>query len=312
MDVVAEQVDFGIYIPQISFGFEEMRARARLCEQLGVTSFWLYDHLYTPGLPAIRSPGGLDPRHRPADADRHAPRRPPRRQQQPPPPRPAGPDGDDVGCPVRAVGSNWASGSGSYEAEHREGGFAWGTLAERSARLAEGLEIVTRMFADERTTFEGVITRSTICRTCRGPVQTPRPPIHVGRHRRPLHPAAGRPATPTSGTSPPTGSGKAGRPIALDAALRAGGPRSRIRTPFPGGGAGARGRRPGRRRRGPGAGRAALSPARLGPARRRLYRHATGRSSTASGRSWTAGFTLFVFFPYDRGEEATFGCWRPR
>jgi len=71
-------------------------------------------------------------------------------------------------------------GSGSYEAEHREGGFPWGPLSERSQRLEEGLEIITRMFAQERTTFDGRWYQVRDLANLPRPVQQPRPPIHVG------------------------------------------------------------------------------------------------------------------------------------
>ena len=43
-------VELGIYIPQVALDFDALLSRARTCEELGF-SFWLYDHLYTPGLP---------------------------------------------------------------------------------------------------------------------------------------------------------------------------------------------------------------------------------------------------------------------
>ena len=44
-------VEFGIYIPQIGLSYELLRDRAQLCEELGYSSFWCFDHLYGPGLP---------------------------------------------------------------------------------------------------------------------------------------------------------------------------------------------------------------------------------------------------------------------
>ena len=71
-------------------------------------------------------------------------------------------------------------GSGSYEPEHREGGFAWGPLSERSGRLEESLEIITRMFAGERTTFEGQWYQVRDLANLPRPAQQPGPPIHIG------------------------------------------------------------------------------------------------------------------------------------
>jgi alkanesulfonate monooxygenase SsuD/methylene tetrahydromethanopterin reductase-like flavin-dependent oxidoreductase (luciferase family) len=71
-------------------------------------------------------------------------------------------------------------GSGSYEPEHGEGGFPWGPLVERSARLEEALEIITRMFVSERTTFDGQWYQVRDLPNLPQPVQRPRPPIHIG------------------------------------------------------------------------------------------------------------------------------------
>jgi alkanesulfonate monooxygenase SsuD/methylene tetrahydromethanopterin reductase-like flavin-dependent oxidoreductase (luciferase family) len=71
-------------------------------------------------------------------------------------------------------------GSGSYQAEHHEGGLPWGSFAERSERLGEALEIITRMFDGGRTTFEGRHYTVADLPNLPGPVQSPRPPIHIG------------------------------------------------------------------------------------------------------------------------------------
>src|SRR3979411_3548493 len=44
-------IEFGIYVPQIGFTYDEIRARAELCEELGFHSIWFFDHLYGPELP---------------------------------------------------------------------------------------------------------------------------------------------------------------------------------------------------------------------------------------------------------------------
>jgi alkanesulfonate monooxygenase SsuD/methylene tetrahydromethanopterin reductase-like flavin-dependent oxidoreductase (luciferase family) len=172
-------VEFGFYIPQISFTYEQMLARARLCEELGITSFWLFDHLYTPGLPGYDALEGwtlatallaqtttLRVGHLVVNNNLRHP----------------------VLLAKMATTLDVVSGgrlelglgSGSYEAEHHQGGLPWGSLRERSERLGEALEIVTRMFADEQTTFEGRYFQVRDMPSRPRPVQTPRPPIHVG------------------------------------------------------------------------------------------------------------------------------------
>lgn len=182
-------VEFGVYIPQVSLGFDEMLARARLCDELGMDSFWLYDHLYAPGLPQF---GGLEGwilatallvqttqlrvGHLVVNNNLRNP----------------------VLLAKMATTLDVISGgrlelgmgSGSYEAEHHEGGFPWGSFRERSERLGEALEIVTRLFAEERTSFEGHHYQVRDVPNLPRPIQQPRPPIHIGgmglRHTLPL------------------------------------------------------------------------------------------------------------------------------
>ncbi|HEY1734437.1 MAG TPA: LLM class flavin-dependent oxidoreductase, partial [Acidimicrobiales bacterium] len=81
-------------------------------------------------------------------------------------------------------------GSGSVEEEHLQAGLPWGSFAERSSRLGEALQIVTDMFANERTTFSGRHFDVRDVPNLPPPVQHPRPPVHVGgmgpRHTLPL------------------------------------------------------------------------------------------------------------------------------
>ena len=176
---MAAAIDFGIYVPQVSFSFEEMLDRALLCEQLGYSSFWLFDHLYTPGLPRFGALEGwtlatallartarLRVGHLVIDNNFRHPALLARMATT-----------LDV---ISGGRLDLGIGSGSYEAEHREGGFLWGSLAERSERLGESLEIVTRMFAGEVTTFEGRHYQVRELPNLPRPVQSPRPPIHVG------------------------------------------------------------------------------------------------------------------------------------
>jgi len=42
---VGERIEFGIYVPQLAFGYDEIVGRARLCEELGFSSLWLFDQV---------------------------------------------------------------------------------------------------------------------------------------------------------------------------------------------------------------------------------------------------------------------------
>jgi alkanesulfonate monooxygenase SsuD/methylene tetrahydromethanopterin reductase-like flavin-dependent oxidoreductase (luciferase family) len=173
------RAEVGVYIPQVSVTFEQLLARALLCEQLGYDSFWVYDHLYAPNLPGNDALEGwtlatallarttrLRVGHLVLDNNfRH----------------PALLAKMATTLDVISGGRlDFGIGSGSYEPEHGEGGFPWGPLVERSARLEEALEIITRMFASERTTYDGQWYHVRDLPNLPQPVQQPRPPVHIG------------------------------------------------------------------------------------------------------------------------------------
>lgn len=176
---MARRIDFGIYVPQIAFDYADILGRARLCEELGYTSFWLFDHLYGPELPDTPSfEGWTLATALLANTERLR-------------------VGHLVLCNTfrhPALLAKMATtldvisggrlelgiGSGSYEPEHDRAGIPWGTFAERSDLLGESLEVITQMFAAPVTTFEGEHFRLDDFPNLPPPVQQPRPPIHVG------------------------------------------------------------------------------------------------------------------------------------
>jgi alkanesulfonate monooxygenase SsuD/methylene tetrahydromethanopterin reductase-like flavin-dependent oxidoreductase (luciferase family) len=146
-------LELGIYIPQVAIDFDALLERARVCEELGF-SFWLYDHLYAPGLPdqpalegwtaataLLASTSTLTVGHlvlnnnfrHPALLARMA----------------------TTLAVISGGRFELGLGSGSYEQEHTEGGFPWGPFSERTERLGESLAIIRAMFSNDRTTFEG-------------------------------------------------------------------------------------------------------------------------------------------------------------
>jgi F420-dependent oxidoreductase-like protein len=176
---MAPRVDFGIYVPQLAFEYPDILDRARLCEELGYTSFWLFDHLYGPELPETPSFEGwtlatallantelLRVGHLVmCNTFRH--------------PALLG----KMATTLDAISGgrlDLGIGSGSYAPEHERVGIPWGSFAERSEMLGEALEIITQMFSSELTTFEGKHYRLRDFPNLPRPVQQPRPPIHVG------------------------------------------------------------------------------------------------------------------------------------
>jgi F420-dependent oxidoreductase-like protein len=71
-------------------------------------------------------------------------------------------------------------GAGWNEGEHAAYGFPFPALDERMTMLEEQLEIVSRLWTEERVAFEGRHYRLEDCESLPKPVQQPRPPIIVG------------------------------------------------------------------------------------------------------------------------------------
>lgn len=172
-------IELGIYVPQVALDFDELHERAERCERLGIRSLWLYDHLYSPGLPdrtsleawtvataLLATTTTLRVGHLVlCNQFRH----------------PALLAKMAATLDVVSGGRlDLGLGSGSYEPEHHEAGLPWGTAAERSARLGETLEILTRAFTGEPVDFEGehYVVRGLRCLPA--PVQRPHPPLIVG------------------------------------------------------------------------------------------------------------------------------------
>ena len=176
---MSRRVQFGIYIPQVSFSYDDLLSRARLCESLGFDSFWLYDHLYTPGLPdhdalegwtlataLLTATSRLRVGHLVVNNNLRHPALLAKMAST-----------LDV---ISGGRLELGIGSGSYELEHHEAGLPWGSLRERSERLEETLEIDPAMFSGEPTTFAGRHYQVQNLANRPPPVQRPRPRLHIG------------------------------------------------------------------------------------------------------------------------------------
>ena len=163
----------------MGFAFADVLHRAQRCEELGISSLWLYDHMYGPGVPDISSleawtlatallsrterlrVGHLvlcnQFRH-PAVLAKMATTL------------------DQISGGRLELGI----GSGSIEDEHHRLGLDWGSVAQRSERLRETLEILHQAFAEERIDYAGTHYTVRDMPIKPGAVQRPRPPIIVG------------------------------------------------------------------------------------------------------------------------------------
>jgi F420-dependent oxidoreductase-like protein len=173
------RIEFGVYLPQVSVTYPQLVERARVAEAAGFDSFWLYDHLYSPGQPDRPSLEGWTlASYLLAQTNRIR-------------------VGHLVLCnnfrhpallakmattlDVLSEGRlELGIGSGSVESEHGQSGLPWGDFTERTDRLAEALEILTRMFTGPSASFSGRHFQVTDLPNLPPPVQSPHPPIHIG------------------------------------------------------------------------------------------------------------------------------------
>jgi len=174
---MAARVHFGATLPQIKRGWDEARAAAETFDRLGFDSVWACDHLYgvpLPNLPileawsllaaigAVTERVGLGTLVTPPFF-----RNPAVLAQQI-----ATIDHISGGRTIPGFGAGW------FEPEFRGHGCDFPSLPERLAALEESLEIVKRMWTEEKVTFEGrhFSVHDVVCE----PKPEQRPPILVG------------------------------------------------------------------------------------------------------------------------------------
>jgi alkanesulfonate monooxygenase SsuD/methylene tetrahydromethanopterin reductase-like flavin-dependent oxidoreductase (luciferase family) len=171
--------EIGIYLPQMGFAFDEILHRALRCEDLGIDSLWLYDHLYGPGMPDYPSmeawtlATALLSR---TDTLRVGHMVLCNQFRHPVTLAKMATTLDQISGGRLSLGL----GSGSIEDEHRRAGLPWGTFADRSEQLGETLQILHQAFDDGRIDFAGKYFTVTDMPIAPGAVQHPRPPIVVG------------------------------------------------------------------------------------------------------------------------------------
>ncbi len=170
---------FGLFLPQLRMDFATILERTLAAEAAGFDSVWLMDHLAAPAATdqdtlegwtlaaalAARTTtiriGHLvtcDPFRHPALLAKMAATL------------------DVISAGRLELGIGW----GSVAEELTAFGIGTGPPAVRAARLRESLEILDLMFAGERFDYDGehFTLRGAIGRPV--PVQTPRPPVHIG------------------------------------------------------------------------------------------------------------------------------------
>ncbi|MGH7855906.1 MAG: LLM class flavin-dependent oxidoreductase, partial [Candidatus Binatia bacterium] len=147
-------VEVGVYLAQVGFTWEDLRARVVECDRLGIDSVWLMDHLYPPALPKVpsfeawtsatalaASTGRVRLGHLVlANGLRH----------------PALLAKMAITLDHVSGGRfDFGLGSGSYAPEFEQFGIDFPGAAERSARLGEALEVIRLLFTEESPSYDG-------------------------------------------------------------------------------------------------------------------------------------------------------------
>src|SRR3569832_840320 len=145
---------FSLFLPQAGFSWPMLRERARLLEALGYDGLWLVDHFWANGMPDLDFLEGWTTLGALAAATTklrlglmvtcNSYRNPALLAKMV-----ASVDQVSGGRIELGLGAGW------MDSEYKAYGYDFPSMGERLAQLEEGLEIVTRMLREPRTTFAG-------------------------------------------------------------------------------------------------------------------------------------------------------------
>jgi F420-dependent oxidoreductase-like protein len=173
-------VVFGIQTAQENTTFEELAATWKKAEELGFESAWLYDHFLPiigkedePCLDGWTMLAALAPQTKKLRigilVTGNTYRNPAQLAK--------------VATTVDQVSGgrlDFGIGAGWFEKEHTAYGFPFYTAKERADRLGEALEVITRLWREDRVTFDGKFYDIADAAFVPKPVQKPHPPIVIG------------------------------------------------------------------------------------------------------------------------------------
>jgi F420-dependent oxidoreductase-like protein len=170
---------FGLFFPQVGMGFAEIKQRAQHADRLGYDSILFVDHMWSRGLPDLDQleawtlmsataavterirVGGLvlcNSYRNPALLAKMA----------------SSLDAVSGGRLILGLGAGW------MEEEYRAYGYPFPRVSQRIEQLEEGIEVIKRLFTEERATFQGKYYAIEDAPNCPKPVQRPWPPILIG------------------------------------------------------------------------------------------------------------------------------------
>lgn len=173
------QIQFGLFQPQVGLSFSILKERALAAEEYGFHSIWLPDHMWVRGLPQLDyleswtvlsglagattkiRLGGLvfcNSYRNPAFFAKMA----------------ATLDNVSNGRLELGLGAGW------MDEEYKAYGYEFPSGGVRANQLREGVEIIKKMFTEERTSYAGKYYTVTDAPNNPKPVQKPHPPITIG------------------------------------------------------------------------------------------------------------------------------------
>ncbi len=165
---------FSLFIPQAGLSYAMLRDRARLLEELGFDGIWLVDHFWAEGAPDLDFLEGWSALTGLAEATEslriglmvscNSYRNPALLAKMA-----ATVDHISEGRLELGLGAGW------MESEYRGYGYDFPSMGTRLAQLGEGLEIITSMLRENRTTFEGKHYRVVDAPCSPKPLQSPLP-----------------------------------------------------------------------------------------------------------------------------------------
>ena len=172
-------VKFGLFFPQVGLGFASIRERVLLADRLGYDSVFFVDHMWSRGLPEVdhleawtlmSATAAITQRIRVGTLVLCNSYRNPALLAK----MASSLDVVSGGRFVLGLGAGW------MDEEYRAYGYPFPRLRVRAEQLEEGIEVIKRLFAEPRATFQGKYYAVDEAVNHPKPVQKPHPPILIG------------------------------------------------------------------------------------------------------------------------------------
>lgn len=173
------KVQFGLFQPQFGLTFPALKERALACEEYGFHSVWFVDHMWVRGMPQVDFLEGWTVMSAMATATSririgslvicNSFRNPAFLAKMA-----ASLDNVSNGRLELGLGAGW------MEEEYRAYGYPFPSDGVRADQLKEGVEIIKKLFTEEKATYTGKYYSIADAYNNPKPIQKPYPPITIG------------------------------------------------------------------------------------------------------------------------------------